>query len=197
VVVLTKEIPMEKQERQLVLDQLAASKARLLELVDGLTPDQWTFRPAEGRWSIGECMEHVVRVETRVLGIIGTKLAEGAPEPEKRDPAHAKDAVVAQGVPDRTARREAPEPVRPTGQWPGPDELLAEFRKTRQRTTEFAATTQADLRSYFHPHGGFGELDCYQWLLVLSLHGSRHAQQIEEIKAASGFPRPTASPASA
>jgi hypothetical protein len=188
---------MEDHERQLVLDQLAASQARLLELAEGLTAEQWTFRPAEGRWSIGECVEHVMRVEDRVLGIIGKKLTEGAPEPEKRDQAHAKDAVVARGVPDRTIRREAPEPVRPTGQWPDPDELLAEFRQTRRRTTEFAASTQSDLRSYFHPHGAFGELDCYQWLLVLSLHGSRHAQQIEEIKAASGFPRPTASPASA
>jgi hypothetical protein len=188
---------MEEHERQLVLDQLAASQARLLELVDGLTADQWTFRPAVGRWSIGECVEHVMRVEDRVLGIIAKKLAESTPEPEKRDPAHAKDAVVAQGVPDRTTRREAPEPVLPTGQWPDPAELLAEFRKTRQRTAEFAATTQSDLRSYFHPHGGFGDLDCYQWLLVLSLHGSRHAQQIEEIRAASGFPRPTVSPASA
>jgi uncharacterized damage-inducible protein DinB len=188
---------METHERQLVLDQLAASQAQLLELVDGLTEDQWTFRPAEGRWSIGECLEHVVRVENRVLGVIEKKLAEGKPEPEKQDPAHARDAVVAQGVPDRTIRREAPEPVRPTGQWPDADELLAEFRKTRQRTAEFAATTQSDLRSYFHPHGGFGELDCYQWLLVLSLHGSRHAEQIGEIKATSGFPRPAASPASA
>jgi DinB superfamily len=188
---------METHERQLVLDQLAASQARLLELVDGLTPAQWTFHPAEGRWSIGDCLEHVIRVEDRILGVIGKKLAEGKPEPEKKDPAHAKDAVVTKGVPDRTVRREAPEPVRPTGQWPGADELLAEFRKTRQRTTDFAATTQSDLRSYFNPHGGFGELDFYQWLLVLSLHGSRHAQQIEEIKAAPGFPRPTASPASA
>jgi len=186
---------MQHQERQLVLDQLAASEARLLELVEGLTPDQWTFRPAEGRWSIAECVEHVVRVENRVLGIMGKKLAEGNPEPGKQAP--ARDAVVAQGVTDRTTRREAPEPVRPTGQWPGADELLAEFRGTRQRTTEFTATTQGDLRSYFQPHGAFGELDFYQWLLVLSLHGSRHAQQIEEIKAASGFPRPTASPASA
>lgn len=188
---------MEAHERQLVLDQLAASQAHLLELVDRLTPEQWTFRPAEGRWSIGECVEHVVRVEDRVLGVIKKKLAEGRPEPEKKDPAHAKDAIVAQGVPDRTTRREAPEPVRPTGQWPGAEELLTEFRKTRQRTTEFAAGTQADLRSYFHPHVGFGELDCYQWLLMLSLHGSRHAQQIEEIKAVSGFPRSTAFPASA
>jgi uncharacterized damage-inducible protein DinB len=188
---------MEEHERKLVVDQLKSSQERLLELVGGLTAEQWTFRPAEGRWSIRECLEHVARVENRVLGLIGKKLDEGTPEPEKRDPTHAKDAVVAKAIPDRTIRREAPEPVRPTGQWADTNELLAEFRKTRQRTTEFAATTRGDLRSHFVPHMALGELDCYQWLLVLSLHGVRHAQQIEEIRAAPGFPRPIASPPSA
>ncbi len=138
-----------------------------------------------------------MRVENRVLGFIGKKLQEGTPEPERQDPSHAKDALVAQALPDRTVRREAPEPARPTGQWADADELLGEFRKTRQRTTEFAATTRGDLRSYFFPHAALGELDCYQWLLVLSLHGGRHALQIEEIRAAPGFPRPDFSPASA
>jgi uncharacterized damage-inducible protein DinB len=179
---------MEERERRLVLDQLTSSREQLLGLVDGLTPRQWAFRPGEGRWSIGECLEHVVRVENRILGLIGKKLDEGLPEPEKQDPAHAKDALVAQTVPDRTIRRQAPEPVRPTGQWPHSSELLAEFRNTRQRTSEFTAATQSDLRGYFLPHMALGELDCYQWLLVLSLHGFRHAQQIEEIKAAPGFP---------
>jgi len=184
---------MEEHERQLVVNQLTASEERLLELVHGLTADQWVFRPAEGRWSIGECLEHVMRVENRVSGLIGKKLQEGTPEPEKQDPSRAKDALVAQALPDRTVRREAPEPVRPTGEWADADQLLAEFRKTRQKTTEFAATTQGDLRSHFLPHVALGELDCYQWLLVLSLHGARHAQQIEEIKAAPGFPRAPAS----
>jgi uncharacterized damage-inducible protein DinB len=181
---------MEEHERQLVVDQLTASRERLLELSHGLTAEQWTFRSAEGRWSIGECLEHVMRVENRILGVIGKKLKDDAPaEPTVR----VDDARVLKAVLDRSVAREAPEPVRPTGQWPDPNELLAEFGKTRQRTTEFAATTQGDLRRYFIPHMAFGELDCYQWLLVLSLHGSRHAQQMEEIKAASGFPRATAS----
>src|ERR1700691_2819050 len=184
---------MEKHERQLVVDQLNASRERLLGLADGLTTEQWTFRPAEGRWSINECLEHVMRVENRIFGLMGKKLSESAPEPEKHDPTHQKDSLVARSVPDRTNRREAPEPVRPTGQWADANELLAEFRKTRQRTTECAPPTQADLRNYFLPHMALGELDCYQWLLVLSLHGARHAQQVEEIKATAGFPRPTAS----
>jgi hypothetical protein len=181
---------MEEQERQLVLDQLKASQALLLELVDGLTAEQWTFRPAKGRWSTAECLEHVIRVEKRLLGVIEKKINEEIPA---QDRARIDDALVARAIPDRTVRREAPEPVRPTGHWPDPAELLAEFHKTRQRTTEFATATQGDLRGYFIPHMALGELDCYQWLLVLSLHGFRHAQQIEEIKASAGFPRAMAS----
>jgi hypothetical protein len=112
---------MEEHERQLVVAQLAASQARLLELVDGLTAEQWTFRPAEGRWSIGECLEHVMRVENRLLGVIGKKLEE---EPVAHDRARVDDLLVAQAIPDRTVRRQAPEPVRPTSQWPDSAELL-------------------------------------------------------------------------
>ena len=177
---------MEEHERQLVLEHLKASREQLLALVDGLTAEQWKFQPAADRWSINECLEHVIRVENRVAGIVRTKLGEGGPDAGER--ARVDDAVLLAALPDRSVGRQAPEPARPTGQWPDGDELLAEFAKTRQRTVHFAATANADLRNYFHPHAAFGELDCYQWLLVLSLHGSRHAKQIEEIKAAPGFP---------
>jgi hypothetical protein len=185
---------MQQQERQLVVDQLTASRDRIQALVGGLTVEQWRFRPAEGRWSIGECLEHIMRVENRVLGLITKKLDEDAPQPEKQLPAaqrDERDALVSKSVVDRTVSRQAPEAARPTGEWGDGNELLAEFRKTRQRTTEFAATTHGDLRSYFHTHGAFGELDCYQWLIVLSLHGARHAQQIEEIQAAAAYPLAT------
>jgi hypothetical protein len=64
-----------------------------------------------------------------------------------------------------------------------------EFEKARERTVRFTAETDADLRKYFAPHQAFGDLDCYQWLIVMSLHGERHARQIEEIKADPAFPR--------
>lgn len=178
---------MNEQERQAAADHLAASEKRLSGLVDGLTAEQWSFHSDEGRWSIAECLEHVLRVENRILGLIGKKL-EGPPDSAR---AHApeKDAAIAKIVPDRTSRREAPEPARPIGQWPDTRELLAEFRKTRARTAQFVAETDGDLRSYSLPHPAFGDLDCYQWLLMLGLHGERHARQIEEIKADPGYPR--------
>jgi len=177
---------MNERERQLAADHLAASEERLFGLVDGLTPEQWSFHPGEARWSIAECLEHVMRVENRIVGLIGKKL-EGPPESAK-DHALEKDAVIAKMVPDRTTRREAPEPARPIGQWPDTAELLAEFQKTRARTAQFVADTEGDLRSHSIPHPAFGDLDCYQWLLVLGLHGERHARQIEEIKADPGYP---------
>jgi hypothetical protein len=165
---------------------LTGSREKLLGLVDGLSREQWAYRPAEGRWSINECLEHVTTVETRVLGIVTTKLAEAAPGAAKPE-VRGKDEVVMTAVLDRTTRRQAPEPVQPSGKWVD-SQLLDEFSNARERTIDFTATTDADLRGYFNPHAAFGELDCYQWLVLLSLHGLRHAIQIEEIKASPGFP---------
>ncbi|HWF07976.1 MAG TPA: DinB family protein [Bryobacteraceae bacterium] len=181
---------MEAHERQSVVDQLDSSRDHLTGLIAGLSAEQWRFSPAEGRWSIGQCVEHVTRVEKRVFGLIGKKLQENNPEPAKATPEQkAKDAEVARLIPDRSIPRNAPEPALPTGAWSHGGELVADFEKTRQGTAEFARTSQGALRHYFIPHALFGELDCYQWLLALSLHGLRHARQIEEIKAAPGYPK--------
>jgi DinB superfamily len=176
---------MEAHEKAAVLGHLNSCREQLLKLVDGLTPEQWQYEPAEGRWSVNQCMEHVVRVENRVLGNVQKKLGDGADELDKP---RVDDNVLLQAVQDRSVVRQAPEPARPVGQWPNADELLAEFASTRQRTIDFASTAPDNLRNHLLPHGAFGDLDCYQWLLLLGLHGKRHAQQIEEIKATPGFP---------
>jgi hypothetical protein len=121
-----------------------------------------------------------------VMGFIGQKL-EGPPA-EVPASVREKDASLMKAVPDRTERRQAPETARPEGKCTDGGQLLAEFLETRTKSAQFAAETRADLRSYTHPHGAFGDLDCYQWLLLLGLHAERHARQIEEIKADAGFP---------
>jgi hypothetical protein len=137
----------------------------------------------------------VIRVENRICGLVANALKEGSPQPEKLLPAddlREKDVKISKAVVDRSVTRQAPEPVRPDGKWQDGGELLAEFRKTRERSGEFVRAMQGDLRSYFHTHGGFGEIDCCQWLIVMSLHGARHAEQMEEITESQGFPVLTA-----
>jgi hypothetical protein len=178
---------IEKHERQLVLDQLASSEARLLELVDGLSPRQWNFRERPERWSIAENIEHVILFEKFIGGVVVRVLAEAA-EPEKKAQAFAKEPLVLGLSNARHVRFNAREAVRPVGTWPDPEEMIAELRRTRAATTRFVAETQADLRSHFFAHVAFGDLDCYQWLVVMGQHGARHAFQIEEIQADPAYP---------
>ena len=177
---------METHERQLVVDQFNSSEARLQELVKGLTPAQWVFRETPERWSIAEVIEHLIAVESRITRRIA-KILEGPGEPEKRAGADGKDALVQTRGADRSTKFNAPEPVRPTGKF-NSSELMGEFRKTREQTLAFAVEIHSDLRSHFILHPAFGDLDCYQWLLLLGKHGHRHAEQIEEIKADPGYP---------
>ena len=178
---------MEAHERRLVLEQLASSEARLLELVDGLTAEQWEFREAAGRWSIAEVIEHCIVFEEFIRGMIAETL-DGVAEPAKMAGAAAKESLVLGLAESRGTKFSAREAVRPVGRWVDMGEMVAELRKTRARTMEFVAETQADLRGHFFPHIAFGDLDCYQWLVVLGQHGMRHALQIEEIKADPAYP---------
>lgn len=180
---------MEATERKLVLDHLSASRERLLQAVDGLSEQQRTFRPAEDRWSVSGCVEHIIVVENFVLQTIH-KTLEAAPEPEeKQAEVRRKDSIVIERVPARVRRVMGPPAVHPTNRWPDFDELLNVFEATRDRSVGFAQDTKADLRSHFFPHPFIGDMDCYQWLLFLGLHCERHVRQLEEVKADAGFPK--------
>jgi hypothetical protein len=178
---------MEIQEREVVIRELGSSEARLLALVDGLTAQQWSFREGPERWSIAENIEHCVLFEDFILGAIMRSL-DGPMEPDKRTPAAEKEHLVLSLANGRSVKLNAREVVRPVGQWPDRAELIAEFRRRRARTIGFAEECQADLRGHFFAHITLGDLDCYQWLLVLSQHAMRHALQIEEIKADPAYP---------
>jgi hypothetical protein len=182
---------MEHSARQFLLDELQKNRDRILALVEPLTPEQWNFKPAEDRWSIHQVLEHVVTVETRVIGFVQEK-AKGVPEPNKRSP--VEDAALLDAVLDRSTRRQAPEMAVPRGQWPNA-EVITEFRNARDKSSNFVAANTANLRQFFQPHGAFGEIDCYQWMILLSSHGERHSSQIEEIQASLGYPQAAAATA--
>jgi len=96
-----------------------------------------------------------------------------------------------ENVAGRVTRFQAPEYLVPQGQWPD-EQLWKEFEAARLRTGEFARSTEADLRKHFYAHPVLGELDLYQWLLLISAHCDRHRAQSEEVMASAGFPRSSA-----
>jgi DinB family protein len=176
---------VEKDERDRVLHYLADSRELLVHGVDGLSADQQSFRPAEDRWSVADCIEHITVVEENILKTI-QRILQGPPQPAETE---GKDQTILQMVPARATRVKGPAAVMPTGRWPDFEELLLQFEATRERSLRFTAVTQADLRVYAFPHPILGPLDCYQWLLFLAAHCERHVRQMEEVKSDPAFPR--------
>jgi uncharacterized damage-inducible protein DinB len=170
----------------MVVEYLAHSRERLVLAVEGLSFQQQNFRPAEDRWSIADCMEHLTVVESNVLRGI-QKVLQSPPETRQNE-VQGKEWAILEKVPAREGRVRGPAEVMPQGRWLDFDELLRQFEAARERSLRFSAVTQADLRSHFFPHPILGLLDCYQWLLFLAAHCERHVRQMEEVKAAPGYP---------
>jgi uncharacterized damage-inducible protein DinB len=178
---------MTPAERELALCHLAESRERLLRMAQGLTREQLHYCDTPGRWTVAECLEHIVMVETRIFSGI-QKALESGPDASKRSALEGQDDALVAGAANRVGRLQAPEVLVPTGRWPD-EQLLQEFEVARERTRDFAASTQADLRRHFFKHRAFGELDLYQWLLLIAAHCDRHRAQSEEVMASPGFPR--------
>jgi uncharacterized damage-inducible protein DinB len=181
---------MTPADRERAVSYLSQTRDNLLRATSGLSPAQLQFKPAPDRWSVAECLEHIVTVENRVFDGISSALQQPA-DSSKRSAFDGRDDELVQGVTDRNNRRQAPEAVLPASRWPH-DQLLREFQSTRKRTIDFAAGTDSNPRHHFFPHRAFGDLDCYQWMLLVAAHGDRHRAQIEEVIAAPNFPRAAA-----
>ena len=166
------------QER--LRDQRAVLKTQLAGI-----PAELQNRPREqGRWSIAEVLEHLVRIETGVIRLLqlkgqvppGTTLDEppegclGSPELGLR-------------VRDRTRTIDAPERVRPTGTIAA-DAALAQLELARGSVLDaFAAADPVALDRQTHPHPVFGDLTLRSWVALIADHEARHTAQIAEIAA--------------
>jgi DinB family protein len=178
---------MTPAERERVATYLSETRENLLRTTRGLSPTQLQYKPAPDRWSVAECVEHIIVVEDVILSNIHKALQR---EPESTKPAMSDDEML-RTVTDRTNRIKGPDRLMPSGRW-AHDQLLSEFETARKRTADFVAATSAPLRQYGYPHPIFGQFDCYQWALCIAAHGERHRVQAEEVMSDSGFPRAAA-----
>jgi hypothetical protein len=171
------------------MSHLHATRKMFLDSVAGLTPEQWNFKPAPNRWSIAECAEHIAISEDYIFGVIQNQILKSPADPEKRAEVKDKDEAVVKGVPDRSQKFNAPEPIVPKKRWPDPETLIAHFKAARDAHIAYIDTTQDDLRDHFGKHPAMGTLDAYQWILLMSAHTERHTEQINEVKTDPKYPK--------
>lgn len=178
---------MTNEERRVVLDLLDSGEARLLELTGDLSAAQWDFQETPERWSIAGNIEHLVVFESFILSVLQDLLKQPA-EPQKAAGVAEKEPLVMAIGHARERKISARDAMLPQGRWTDMAEMMEEFRRTRGRVRAFAEEVQGDLRRHFFAHRSLGDLDAYQWLLVVGQHRARHALQIGEVKKHPGYP---------
>jgi hypothetical protein len=148
-----------------LLGLIDEQRARLLVLLDGVSKEQADFRPAPDQWSIADVLRHVIAAEEGVALIVESLARGVVPEGQRALGSHIPDegqplaALVGRL---RAARRDLLERVQA---WPASPDLATTFE---------------------HPF--FGPLNCKGWLAFQRLHDADHIGQLEQIKAAAGYP---------
>lgn len=170
-------------DRQRLLAHLQMTEHWLVSELDGLSAAQLTFRMEPGSWSILEVVEHLTIAEPQYW----QRVHDSMRQPPVAEKLEATDAAILWYGIDRTNRARTGEARVPRGKWADVRDALKEFRSLRTTMNDYARTTKDDLRSRKLLEGN---MDVYQWFLMISTHSQRHILQIQEIKAHAGYPKP-------
>jgi hypothetical protein len=178
---------MTSAERAYLIEQLETSKANMLASIQGLSEAQWKFKPAPQVWSVAECAEHIILAEDFIFsGAQKVLQTPAVPRPAKSN-GEVDHALVA-AILDRSKKATAPEAIVPSGKFATPEDAAREFTARRDKTIAYVKETADELRVHV-ADGPAGQMDAYQFLLLLSAHSGRHTLQIKEVQANPGYPK--------
>ena len=166
-----------------VVQLLEKSCTDLKQALAGLPDEFCSKKPADNCWSITEVVEHILMLEERVPRMLRAKLPEQEVTADLSS-LRERDAVLVEQVASDKTRIEAPDAVRPAGQFESCRQAMDSFSAARQRTLEYAAAATPYLSGRLLPHPLLGPIDGYHWLLALAAQTQRHTKQINGIKVA-------------
>jgi hypothetical protein len=180
---------MTPEERIFLAAHLTRTRDLLLTEIANLRPDQWTFRPDDESWTIGECADHIASIEKLTFSMVSKRLQAATPDPQRAWEVQKKTPWILEAVPSRHARVKVPAGIENTSHSPTPEEFAGLFEDRRATLVQYVSETEQPMHDRVAPHPVFKDLDGYQWLLMISLHSERHAAQIAEVKAHPEYPR--------
>ena len=175
--------PLTDGERQRLLEHLHMTEQWLASEVDGLTPAQLRYRMTPESWTIMDVVEHLAIAEPQYWQQLQDSLARPATPDYK--PQATDAGILWYGI-DRSQRQKTGEARVPHGTFKDVKDSLAAVRKLRATMVGYATSTADDLRGRQLKDGN---MDVYQWFLMISSHSQRHILQIREIKASPAYPR--------
>lgn len=76
------------QDLEQLSNEFAAASARLHQLSESVSDAAWSRRPAQGRWSIDECVAHLTITNDRYLPLLQEAAASAPPLADPARPLH-------------------------------------------------------------------------------------------------------------
>lgn len=178
---------VKKQDRKYAINLMKESQKDVLKSVKGLSEAQLNYKTAPDRWSVKECVYHIAAAE-KMLWTMFEEAMKAPLNPEKREEIKVTDEQLVRMVQDRSKKNQAPEPIQPknTG-YSSLTAALNDFKESRNNHIRYMRTSTEDLRNHVIQLP-FGWIDAYQFYIFIAAHNKRHLAQLEEVKAAAGFP---------
>ncbi len=175
-------------DKDRALQYLESTKKGVLDATKGLSDAQWNFKPAPDRWSVAELIEHLAAAEDMLRGVAQEQVMKSPAVPIRTAEEIKKgDEIVLTMVPDRSIKRQAPEPLKPTNRFGSPEAAQKHFVESRATTEEYLKNISG-LRAHLGD-SPLGKLDAYEFVLFTAAHSERHTKQMLEVKADPNFPK--------
>jgi hypothetical protein len=180
---------------QTVVVAAEANSEAARELVSGLSPVQLNWKPAQDKWSIAQCLDHLAIASQKFDGYFSDALARGRKKwPVTTGPAYRPSFMggwlVKHVSPEAARNLTAPKVLRPaeSGNIVQP---LEKFLKQQESFIEFVRKSngidynKARLRSPVTPLIRYSLADAF---VITVVHGRRHLAQARRVRETSGFP---------
>lgn len=177
-----------QNDKAFLLDYYRKTENQLKQDLEGLSNAQLQYKPSADKWSISQCVEHIIKTEKALFAMAKETLANPA-NPERRDEVKVTDQQLIDGIADRGHKAEAPAELIGEGAYTDAMTAIADFRAQRADILSYLENVSVDdLRNHI-ADSPFGPIDAYHSMLFIAGHTARHTLQIEEVKANTDFPR--------
>ena len=173
-----------------IVGQIETQLDETLAFLRGISEEKSLHRYAPDKWSIRQCIEHLVITEKNTSEIALRNLQQPS-EPARRNEIAIKDEEIIQEITQQSLQplsaSSIPQPV--TRHINTNGRHIDEFKSLREKNINFLKTTTADLRNHFIEYPAVGTMDNYQLLLMLAAHTRQYTMLITEIKSNPDFPK--------
>ncbi|MCM3611182.1 DinB family protein [Planococcus sp. MERTA32b] len=150
-----------------------AIRRRIFNAVEGMSDEKLNEKPAEGKWSPMQILDHLQLMENVIARNISKELERETSKKAVKKPI--------QLTVSRAIKVDAPSYTVPSDDFIKLDEMKGRLKKSREYLNAvYDNASEEPLKSKSLPHPVFGNVPLVQWFPFVGLHEKRHLKQLEE-----------------